>query len=173
MVHSKSMFTLSSRISGSRTGKMILCALLIIFTILFFRLNRNLPSEDSALKGMISVMRIQVCIMRNRQDPDPLGGGGKICCKPGTIKFKKCYLRFYFKKLIVWKSLKTIKNKNNNTYRYRTVRSVHYIYSMLNVFYIFFHFRLLFLPDPRGGWCRSRIRIRKKADVDPVSGSAL
>ena len=96
------MFTLSSRISGSRTGKMILCALLIIFIILFFRLNRNLPSEDSALKGMISVMRIQVCVMMNRQDPeDPLGGGGKNCCKPGTIKFKKCYLRFNFKKLIV------------------------------------------------------------------------
>jgi hypothetical protein len=44
------MFTLSTPIAGSRVGKMLLCAILLVIVYIFFSLHKDLPAEN-ALKG--------------------------------------------------------------------------------------------------------------------------
>ena len=61
--------------------------------------------------------------------------------------------------------MKVTENDQKIIIRTGTVRSGRYIYSMLNVFYIFFHFRLLFLLDPRAAW-----RMMQIQDPDPQEG---
>lgn len=67
------MFTLASRLPTSpRVGKMLLCAILLVFIIIVFRLNRNLPA-DSSIKvesGSNATQSLQIDVFYESLCPD-------------------------------------------------------------------------------------------------------